>query len=231
MSIYLPNAPNVLIALHKTRPFVKGYAILGRLLTDDRMKRPWHFIGKRISTDDQVMLLWDEIAYRLQMSRSVNSRESRAVRRARFHRIVRSVQRLQTQIAEGPLDSRIYEYFSPDTMAILGEPSWPTLDPQQRRSFAAGLLCHWPALPEILSQLEAHALRLAHDALTEMRVAERRTRGQGENYFIRSLSTYFRENLGGPMNGSLAAIATVVLKKEIDLEVIRQALRHQKRGA
>jgi hypothetical protein len=228
MSNYLPTAPATLIDLHENRRIGKEYETLGRLLTDKRMERPWLQIGKRISTENQYMNLWQEIAYHLHMSRRVKSRESRADRRARFQRIARSVRLLATAIMEGPLDSRIYEYFPADTMEFLGAPNWPSLDPQQRRSFAASLLPEWPALPEILNQLEARAVRLASNALTETRVAERRTRGQVENYFICSLSTFFRENLSGPMDRSLAAIAGVVLEKDIGLEAVKQALRHQK---
>jgi hypothetical protein len=213
------------VDLHENRQIRRDYETLGKLLTDQRMSRPWREIGRRISTDEQYMKLWEEIAYQLQMSRRVGARESRADRRARFQRIATSVNHLAAAIAEGPLDLRIYEYFPADTMEFLGAADWPSLDSQQRRSFAARLLREWPALPAILNQLELQAVRLANNALTETRVAERGTRGQAANYFIRSLSTFFRDHLGGPLNGSLAAISSIALEKDIDLEVVKRALR------
>jgi len=231
MLTYLPTAPAALIALHKRRLIRKEYATLERLLTDQRMKRPWRYIEKRISTRSQYMELWQEITYRLQESRGAKLGESRARKRARLERIAKQVRLLVAELVDGPLDLRVYEYFPPEVMEILGAPKWRPLDTHQRRSFADSLLREWPALPEILDQLEARALRLANEARSETRTVERSTRDRQTNYLFRTLNEYFRDKLGGPMHSCVAAIASTALGTAYDKDSVRAALRHYKGGA
>ena len=64
--------------------------------------------------------------------------------------------------------------------------------------------------------------------MTEDRIVDRETFDRKDNYFIRHLSKYFRTYLNGPMDGTLALIAAIVLNKQINEELVKRARRHSK---
>ena len=74
-SAYLQSAPAPLVALHEGRQSFPGRNILGRLLTDRRMQRPWTVLSRNVSSVSEWERLWKEIT--LVLRRAREERESR----------------------------------------------------------------------------------------------------------------------------------------------------------
>ena len=82
----------------------------------------------------------------------------------------------------------------------------------------------------LLEKLGQRARTHAKEAMSENRTVDRETYDWQLNYFVRRLAIYFRQHLDGPMEGTLANIASVVFEKQIDKKLVRQALRYEKGG-
>lgn len=162
-----------------------------RLLTDQRMRRPWTEIGKRIANLAQYDRIWGGIVTAHQQSGS--PMPSRAAIRDHFSKISDAATTLSNQIAEGKLDRHVYQFY-PDEVAVLNfGAAWRNLDDFERDQIAQQSMGGiWPSLREVLDVLAARASELSQLALTEDRVAEKLTRDRRVRYFAQSLSEYFR---------------------------------------
>jgi hypothetical protein len=230
MSDYLPHVPRALIHRYEHPNSFKGKDILRRLLTDPRMKRTWKMLEKRCTAASDYTRLWSQINHALAKSRTAEP--SRTKRRDDFLGVVRDAEQLAKDIDNGLLDRLAYEYF-PDYLAqsVFRADQWPVLGPDDRYRSAHRRIALWPSITDLLAEVARHAERCAKEAMRENRVVERDTRDRELNYFVRYLAKYFRTHLKGPMEGSLANIASVVFEKAIDQKHVKQALRHEKGGA
>jgi len=223
-----PSAPKTLVNL--LRRISRGKDILRRLLTDPRMKRSWALIGPRCPDEQDFERLWSEIVYALVKSRTPE--RSRAKMRDHFLGIAKDAEKVATSLTNGPLDRLILVFFSDDEAKIaFTVENWSRLEPEERFQVADPKLACWPSMTGLLKELANQARRCANEAITNKRIVDRDTYDRRFNYFVRHLSQYFREHYGGPMEGTLANIASAVFEREIDRKLVRQALRHKKGGA
>ncbi len=225
---FLPNAPDALVELHSK--VLRGKDILRRLLTDPRMKRSWALIGQRCSGAQDYLRLWSEIRYALQKSRLPEP--PRAKVRDHFLRIAKNAEKLANTIPDGPLDRLTYEFFPDDeAQHAFKTDNWSGLRTDERDDVAHRNIARWPSMTVLLSEFARRASTLAEEAMSKNRTVDRDTDDRRLIYFIRHLAQYFRQHLGGPMEGTLANIASIVFERQIELKLVRQALRHEKGDA
>jgi len=174
--------------------------------------------------------LWLEILYAVSRSSAKRPLEPRARIRVRFLRIGRDAEKLAGAIAETQLDFLAYEYFPDDlARAAFKVKNWHRLAPDARNKKARRRLggASWPSMTDLLVELAKRADQVAKEAFTKRRIVDRDTWDRSFNYFIRHLNrAYFSPYLHGPMDKTLARIATVVFNKEFDQESVRRARRH-----
>ena len=225
---FLPSAPEALVNLLSR--ISRGKDILRRLLTDPRMKRSWTEIGKRCSGAQNYRRLWYEIVYALLKIK--HPKPSRAKTRDQFLRMAADAEKLADTTADGPLDRLTFEFFPDDEAQLAFKVSnWATLGVEKRLKLAYQNLAWWPSMTGLLEEFAQHARKCAQEAMLEKRTVDRETYDRQFNDFVRCLAGYFRQHLGGPMETTLANIASVVFDRQIDKKMVRQALRHEKGGA
>lgn len=220
---YLESAPVALIAIHSDRNSAQGRDILGRLLADPSMKRPWAELSKHIDNDLEWERLWQEIKYILLSARK--KPEPREQKKKKFQKIAEHAEALRESILEGPLDSRAYQIFPAEVMEILGIKNWSSLDSLQRASAAGRVLKEWPITSELLAGLASRARSMATAAMTSPRFVERKTQDYVEIYFIRALSAYFEKTYRARLYGVVAKITSVVLKLDITKSDVEKRIK------
>ena len=225
LNSFLPSTPPRLAYL--LGRIGKGDQILQRLLTNRQMGRPWTEIRKRIREPHEFDNLWGEIVVAYQ-----NSGEKRRLRsdeKKHFLKISKDAVALSESIKNGALDRRVFQYYPDDVGKLNFGAEWGALGDFDRDQVALRAMGGvWPSLREVLDGLSARANVLAKAALTKPVTAERETRDQRLRYFTQELSAYFRTNAGGPLDGCVAAITSVVFQKHVDAKKIKQLLRHTK---
>jgi len=247
----LPTAPPALVSLLDRS--VRHRPLLRRLLTDSRMKLSWRRIRKRLPEASDQQNLWYEIVYA--WSRSKAKVVPQATIRKKYLRVADQAKRLADTIADGPLDRRAFEFF-PHLDAALAfstrQPSrsrslakkkvspsrrspvpltaelWAGLRDDERSDIALRALPWWPSMTDLLYEVEHQAKRCANEVSADKRIVDRNTISTKRNYFIRFLAAYFVQHLGGPMEGTLANIASVAFQCEIFKENVHDTLRHSR---
>ena len=222
---FLPHAPDALVEL--LGKISSGKDILRRLLTDPKMKRSWILIGKRCSGTPDYKNLWIEIVCALLKSRLPEP--PRAKVRDHFLRIAKNAEKLANTIPDGPLDRLTYEFF-PDDMAqrAFKVNNWSVLETDERVQVAHRNIARWPSMTVLLSEFARRASTLAEEAMSKNRTVDRNTYDRRLIYFIRHLAQYFRQHLDGPMEGTLANIASIVFERQIEKKLVNQILLYQK---
>jgi hypothetical protein len=82
----------------------------------------------------------------------------------------------------------------------------------------------------MLEEMARRAEHLAAAAMTRPMFSENQTRDRKVTHFMRYMAEYFRENLGGPMEGTLARITSIVMEQNITSAAVKRALRHAAKG-
>lgn len=237
------------IGPRELREFLSGYfgrgrPLLERLLTDPNMQRAWKEIEKRYrerypESDSAKRRRWYRrllTEIRSGHSKALKPEPSPAKVRDSFGDIARDARALAAQLAHtenGAFDLPTYEFFPADT-ALLAFPDcdWPALNGADRASRASEVLEAevWPSMPQMLTELARRAEERAAEAMVEKRFTQRSTRDRQATHFLRYMAEYFRESLGGPLEGTLARIASVVFDKPIHPETVKRALRSGNKG-
>ena len=236
----LKNAPAPLLNLYKHPNGFPTKAILGRLLTDPRMKNSWNEIEENVLRNLELQLvdsskktnllqsiekatflqgqyrrLWSAISYAY--VESLRPLPSRMKNRKNFLHIAKITETLAQTIADGPLDRLAYEFFPVEmAQAIFDVPEWSNLGSEQRHIAVEKMkkkLVLWPSLTDILAEVSRKAKDLAKAALTEERFAVNNTQDRQVNYFLQHLARYFYMVFKRPMTKVLAPLASVVFEK------------------
>jgi len=218
---YLKSAPPSLIAIHENRKRALGRDILERLLIDEQMRRSWTVLSKYINRDQEWDQLWREIVNI--KGKTKRKPTFRAKEQKKFLQITNCASKLADSVTDGPLDLLAYRLFPDEVMNILGITNWSSLDSLQQSDIAHNLLKEWPSIPELLNALAIQAQMLANDAKTGDRVTERNTGAR--LYFVRSLCEYFKKTYKAKLYGTVANIASVVLKYKIDKSYVENAVK------
>lgn len=244
----LDNAPCALIRLYEHPNAFRNREILGRLLTDPRMKRGWNEIGKQllknpaikrfdhdqkdIFMDEQYIRLWREINYAFLASYS--RPPSRSKKHKTFLDLAESIETLASTIDNGPLDRLAFEFFPAEMAAsIFNTTKWSNLESEKREQAVRKLkkkFVLWPSMTDLLRECSRRANALAQEALTEKRFAVNDTQDRQVSSFIQHFSLYLRTKLKRPMKGVLAPVASVVFEKptaeSYTTAFVKRALRH-----
>jgi hypothetical protein len=216
---WVSSAPGELIIIHGGMG--KGRDVLGQLLKDPRMNRPWRQIGKCIDERREAGgmpkhqtydRLWNAILSSLAQTNWNSKPDVRADKKAKCLKIERMATQLVERITDSPLDVCVHHLRL-----------WPDVDRGDRVGDE-----DWTPLRELLDKLAL----MARAQATTSRLVQRETARTRANYFIRKLAPYFIHHLGRPMNAALATIATVVLNTGASAPLtdqdVKRALRHQK---
>jgi hypothetical protein len=218
---YVKTAPAVLVNIQQAGRG-PGLEVLGRLLTDPAMKRPWRELARRVDNELAWQKLWSAIKLALNHARRQQQAPTRKEARRRYLTTARRAKALSNDIREGPLDLRAYDFFTVDDMTANGIANWLSLDSLDRATTAHRLLRQWPSMPDMLEELESRARGMAIAAMYEPRVVERRT--GPTNYFIRRLTAYFKEQFRSELRGTVAAISGVILRRPLGKRDVERAL-------
>ena len=228
---YLNSAPAELITLRQQ--VSKGADILERLLTSKSMRRPWRYIDRRIeqrkaavSRGTAYARLWGELLTVRQRAKRLDV--SRAVERGKWRGVAHDAGALANKVKGTSLDVPVFEFYPRDVATLVFGDEWTRADNLRRHEIANRVAADWPTLAECLDQVAADAGMRAALAMTRPRLVERETRDREANYFIRGMAQYFTRTFDGPMEGSLAALASVVLGQDIDLAFVNRSLRGSK---
>lgn len=220
---YLPRAPGALISLHgRIGP---GKKILGRLLTDGRMDKAWKTLTSRVTHDHEWRDLWSEIVYALRLTKLDRPELKR--RQKTYKEIATVSRQLAKSIKNGGFDLLAFELFSEEVMQINGVGGWGRLEPLRRSDHAYKLLREWPSVSECLGLLEARAEQSARDVMHTI-PSERTTRDRDAIVFSRRLADYFTQHFDQPLHDTVAAIAAVVLSREVTKDFVEYTYRRWK---
>lgn len=226
---YLSSAPKALIAHYEQRQSFPGREILGRLLTEQQMRRSWTELGRHIASSTQWKKLWREIVW-ARYSARVDSQlhppneKARTKQKKQLRTIAKNANKLADALVDGPLDVRAYDLFPHDVMRILGVTNWPELTSLQRADAAWELLREWPTAPELLRELAALAKRLADEVMTRGPVM-RTTRDREVRYFASVLCTYLKDTYDVLLCSTVANIASVVFGRPITKKLVENAAK------
>ena len=229
------NAPADLIYLHDRIGRRNERAVLCRLLKAPKMSRAWRELNKRVNSGDMpsreaYKRLWGAINYSLlQANRNSNPQEMGKPsyengERKYSRKIAKDASQLANALLDGPFDLCAHEFFPNKVVELARGSNFQDLsgDLQQHLSL------EWTELRDLLNELarkaDAHADR--------PRVVGKWTHEFRSNYFIRALAPHFLHYFGGPMEATLAAIATVVLNRDgsraLTDKDVKRALRHER---
>jgi hypothetical protein len=247
----LKNAPPVLTKLYQTRSeytgqFVLGITrpLLGKLITDKKMKRAWNTIAKVLRADEDYNRLFKAIIEAMRLAR--RGIVSQIDRRERYERIAKYARQLVELINEpsrplhdgsgygGELDLQAYEFLPNDVACILGAPSWETMKADQRSKWAYSVLREWPTLVDILNELAVKAEEKAKERLLNRR-RSRSELGQDteEQISIKTTARLFSCYLDDELlkinctlegTATLRAIASLAYNVDVDSDILKKAL-------
>jgi hypothetical protein len=75
---FIKTAPRYLVDLYRERKLSVGRDILGRLLTDERMRTAWKELARHSQKDEEWLRVWGHIAHaKKQANKKSISRKSR----------------------------------------------------------------------------------------------------------------------------------------------------------
>jgi hypothetical protein len=140
-------------------------------------------------------------------------------------KIAKDASQLANALLDGPFDLCAHEFFPSEVVGLARGSNLQDLsgDLQQQ-----SLSLEWTELRDLLNELAHKALAYAD----RPRVVGKRTHEFRSNYFIRALAPHFLHYFGGPMEATLAAIATVVLNRDdfraLTDKDVKRALRHER---
>jgi hypothetical protein len=214
----LKSAPDRLIRAYQNREIRNGRTILGRLLSDTRMRTVWPQLAKYVKDDQQWLQVWRAIINAKSMSNKVSKlRKTRGDERDGYAELADKFKALAKKVEGGPLDVLAYELLPQDVLAALHVPNFHEMDVLQRSDVANQLLPCWPTAPELLRGLEALAVKLSNEAMTKPRTDERSSGDVTARTFVKHLGGDFHSMFGKKMLGTLAKIATVTLSRKEEL--------------
>lgn len=126
------------------------------------------------------------------------------------------------------LDLLTYEFY-PNEVATLAfqNHNWARLTSDKRDCLAFRVLkdSSWPSIGEIFVEFAERAFRESREIVSTSRVVDRRTKHSSINIFVRVLhERFFQRFLEATMAGTLARIASVVLKKEVSKSLVVETL-------
>jgi hypothetical protein len=225
---YVQSAPRTLIAFHR-RSTGSGRDLLGRLLSDDCMQRPWRVLERRIKNEHDFIRLWSDI--RSAVLRSRRPLPGRSAVRDAYLEIAEHTRRLAETIKSGPLDVLAFELFSLEDIRLLGISDWPEEDALQRNERAHTLLSHWPSSVDLLCGLAYQAEKQAVNAMQSARPVERKTRDSQAIFLARVIATNFRRRFGQPLYGTVAGIVQVIIRKPVTKAFVQRAVSRQAGGS
>lgn len=223
---YLKFAPAALVELHSH--IGPGKDILGCLLTDPKMGRPWQELSRYIRSRAEWQRLWGVIAHALIHAKRPHA--SKSSERDKYLGIAGVASQIANSIENSPLDLMSFELFTDDVMLINGVPGWGGLDSLARASAGYRLLREWPSVTDLLRELEARAQRLGTEAMTTRRPVARTTRDSAARFVALSVSDHLRRRYGKPLYGTTAGIVSVSLGQDVSKEFVAQAFKRREKG-
>lgn len=216
--VYVKNAPPVLVAMYEARHAFPGRSVLGRLLTDERMNRPWRELYRKIKLDSEWERLWKEIAFLVMQHRKPY--KSKADRTKRLKEISKLTHKLQKLVVDTDLDLPLFYLMSDDVMAANGIHDWLSYDEHARTDIAYHLLPEWPLTSDVLDGLAFRSEVAA--AVSKRTPMYSRTLIGPAREFAASLVMYLLRSHGARLNGTVAKIAQVALEVPIDKKTVER---------
>lgn len=250
-SPWLLNAPEALISLHgKIRV---GQDVLGKLLQDSCMKRAWNEINRRVSESVKSRTVSRTGAYQ-QLWRAIISAQSEACRLRPRDRVSDTALKKKHSIEIAQAAAQLDQLLRTDPSGR--NPQVEKNDQTMQSGSRFDLLAHelfpedvfqltqfcteapndlncrlalgWTPFRNLLVELE----RRARVGAAEQPVVKKVTAEYTSNYFIRLMAEHFERQFGGPMEATIAAIATVVMGRDASMPLktddVKRALRHKK---
>jgi hypothetical protein len=220
------NAPADLIYLHDRIGKRNERAVLCRLLKAPTMSRAWRELNKRVNSGDMpsreaYKRLWGAIYYSLLQANRNSCPQERGEpsheneMRKYGQKIAKDASQLANALRDGPFDLCAHEFFPSEVVELA-------------RKSVHCLSLEWTTLPDLLDELA----RKARAHADRPRVVGKWSPEFRSNYFIRALAPHFLHYFGGPMEATLAAIATVVLNRDdsraLTDQDVKRALRHER---
>jgi hypothetical protein len=227
----IKSAPDRLIRAYQGKEIQVGRTILGRLLSDTRMRTVWPQLAKYVKDDQQWLQVLRAIINAKSMSDKVSKlRKTRGDERDGYAELADKFKTLAKKVEGGPLDVLAYELLPQDVLAALHVPSFSQLDALKRSNIAHQLLPCWPSATELLRGLEALAMTLSIEAMTKSRTDERSSGDVAARTFVCHLRREFRSMFDNAMLGTLASIANATFDKVVDEELSRSFVQSALKG-
>jgi len=207
-------------------PAKEGTKLLGRLITDQRMKAVWASIARRVKNEIEFVNFWtscDSMIHSWRWSQKLSTTQHRKY----FHKIYEQASALSQMMNE----TIEFQYFSIveqiETKSIKGlletlDASLPEFEDENKRIDYTRFCLNdvTPSIHEILNDIAVKALRFSKE---EPLVRKPNSENAAIHYFVRTLSRYLKTRYTQPLHEVVAVTTEVVFDQEnIDADYVRK---------
>lgn len=210
-------------------PSLEGDKLLGRLLTDQRMKEVWQTLARRKKTEDDARRFWmmcDSCIVGWRGEPKITQNERVAI-----------LERIQESVAELQRNMHLlkdFNFYSINNLIENQTIEWllETLDAdlspyEEPEAVEYAKFCLSDVTPKfdlVLMDIHAKAEAFKQETVT---VKKPNSENAEIHYFVRHLSSFFQDYFGQPLHESVAITASVVLEAEnIDSDYVRKLVKN-----
>lgn len=212
-------------------PWEESTALLGRLITDPRMKNVWAPINKRVQDENEHLRFWWTIQDGVRGWQG-DQQLTKVQRKKFFHKI----QELSSELSEMLLETREFQFYSINEIVTpekaykflknLDTLKYANLDVE--RSVYPTLFLLQDLIPKIHVVLQDVGEKAGQYAEQKPIVKKPSSGDAGLHYFVRTVSEYLSARFGQPLHEVVAISAGVVFNKEdVDVDRVRHLLTSQ----
>lgn len=212
-------------------PWEESTALLGRLITDPRMKKAWASIDKRVQDEYEHLHFWWTVQDGVRGWRG--DQQLTKVERKKFFD---KVQKLSFELSEMLLETKEFQFYSISEI-VTPEKAYKflknldTLESASldlERSVYPTLFLLQDLIPKIHAVLQDVGEKASQYAEQQPLVKKPSSGDAGLHYFVRTVSEYLNDRFGQPLHEVVAISAGVVFNKEdVDADRVRSLLHSQ----
>lgn len=212
-------------------PWEESTALLGRLITDPRMKNAWAPIDKRVQDEYEHVRFWWTVQDGVREWRA-DQQLTKVQRKKFFHK----VRELSSELSEMLLETNEFQTYSISEL-VTPEKAYKFLKNLETlksatldldRSVYPTLFLLQDLIPNIHTVLEDIGEKASQYAELQPLVKKPSSGDAGLHYFVRTVSKYLNNRFGQPLHEIVAITAGVVFDKDdVDVDRVRSLLNPQ----
>lgn len=202
-------------------PDKEGTALLGKLITDPRMKDVWKALAKRIDKDKELYQFFRACENGIAGWRG-GLKQTSAERKAFYQEIFDAAAKLQSLMSTADE----FDHYSINALVDDAQVAWlqEVLDASNDLQYARSCLSE--VIPPFFEVLSDIAVKAKHFGEKKSSVKKPNSENADIHYFARLLSEYLTRGYGQPLHEVVAATTEVVFDRQhIDSDYVRKLAR------